>query len=162
MALKHAGAWPSHPSCMEGSPGPQWGRMEQYRGSDTYLTDLFQGGDKEVITHYRQCIEHVHGLEERREGVKVRVMTPCKSRCNACHLPPSHLVHLLGPQTHHGCLPQGLYTCCSLCPEHVPPHQLGSILHVPQVPRLMSIKARGLGLPSLPFLFTPLILLCFS
>lgn len=77
MALKHAGAWPSHPTCMEGSPGPQWGRMEQYRGSDTYLTDLFQGGDKEVITHYRQRIEHVHGLEERREGVKVRVMTPC-------------------------------------------------------------------------------------
>lgn len=39
----------------------------------TYLTDLFQRGDEEVITHDGQCVEHVHGLEERREGVKVRV-----------------------------------------------------------------------------------------
>lgn len=33
----------------------------------TYLTDLFQGWDEEVITHDGESIEHVHGLEERRE-----------------------------------------------------------------------------------------------
>ena len=67
ITLKPAGAWPSHPRTSGVEAGTGLGP-----GSDTYLTDLFQGGDKEVITHNSQCVEHVHGLEERREGVKVR------------------------------------------------------------------------------------------
>ena len=46
---------------------------DMLRIQGTYLTDLFQGGDKEVITHNGQCVKHVHGLEERKKGVKVRV-----------------------------------------------------------------------------------------
>ena len=61
------------PISMQGSSGPQWRRLEQFQCSNMYLTDLFQGGDEEVITHNGQRVEHVHGLEERREGVKVRV-----------------------------------------------------------------------------------------
>lgn len=61
------------PSSTQGSSGPQRRRLEQFQCSNMYLTDLFQGGDEEVITHNGQRVEHVHGLEERREGVKVRV-----------------------------------------------------------------------------------------
>lgn len=43
------------------------------RVQGTHLTDLFQGGDKEVIAHDGQRVEHVHGLEEREREVKVRV-----------------------------------------------------------------------------------------
>lgn len=38
----------------------------------TYLTDFFQGGDKEVVTYDGQCVEHIHGLEER-QGKEVKL-----------------------------------------------------------------------------------------
>lgn len=58
------------PGCMEGSPGPRGGwsstsaQLRHAENQGTYLTDLFQGGDEEVITNNGKRVEHVHGLEE--------------------------------------------------------------------------------------------------
>ena len=131
------------PSSMQGSSGPQWRRLEQFQCSNMYLTDLFQGGDEEVVTHNGQRVEHVHGLEERREGVKVRVRAePLGGQATLCfkNILSSLIQQLilytkslqcLPPITRSPCppprspsvpwmLPQGLCTCCSHCPEHVP------------------------------------------
>lgn len=80
ITLKYADIRCSHPSRLHRVlPGPPWSRLEQYQcpaqkcwESSTYLTDLFQGGDEEVVTHNGQCVEHVHGLEERR-GERIKL-----------------------------------------------------------------------------------------
>lgn len=80
ITLKHADAWCSILGCTEGSQDlgrAGWSsssvQLRCAENQGTYLTDLFQGGDEEVVTHNGQCVEHVHGLEERRrKGIKFR------------------------------------------------------------------------------------------
>lgn len=68
IALKHAAVWCSHPELHRWLPETlveQAGAVPEIRHAEdqgTYLTDLFQGGDKEVITYNGQSVEHVHRL----------------------------------------------------------------------------------------------------
>lgn len=62
----------------------------------TYLTDLFQGWDEEVITHDGESIEHVHGLEKgEKKDLRVRQRERAGSLSSPVNIPCYHTFNVL-------------------------------------------------------------------